>query len=60
MTKTLHCADLMPGCDYVAKGDSEQDVLQQAAEHARTVHNISEITPELAAQVQSKIRDEAA
>jgi len=60
MAKTLHCADLMPGCDYVVKGDSEQDVLQQAAEHARTVHNISEITPELAAQVQSKIRDEAA
>jgi len=60
MAKTLHCADLMPGCDYVARGDSEQDVLQQAAEHARTVHNISEITPELAAQVQSKIRDEAA
>ena len=59
MAKTLHCADLMPGCDYVAKGDSDQDVLRQAAEHARTVHNIAE-TPELAAQVQSKIRDEAA
>ena len=60
MAKTLHCGDLMPGCDYVAKGDSEQDVLQQAAEHARTVHSIAEITPELVAQVQSKIRDEAA
>lgn len=60
MAKTLHCADVMPGCDYVAKGDSEQDVLQQAAEHARTVHNVAEITPELVAQVQSKIRDEAA
>lgn len=60
MAKTLHCADVMPGCDYVAKGDSEQDVLQQAAEHARTVHNVAEITPELVAQVQAKIRDEAA
>ena len=60
MAKTLHCADVMPGCDYVAKGDSDQDVLQQAAEHARTVHNIAEITPELAAQVQSRIRDDAA
>ena len=60
MPKILRCSDLMPGCDYVAKGDSEQDVLQQAAEHARTVHNINEITPELANQVQSAIRDEAA
>lgn len=60
MAKAMHCSDLMPGCDYVAKGNSEQDVLQQAAEHARTVHNINEITPELAAKVQSAIRDEAA
>lgn len=60
MAKTLHCDDIMPGCDYVAKGDSESDVLRQAAEHARTVHSIAEITPELVAQVQSKIRDEVA
>jgi predicted small metal-binding protein len=60
MAKVLRCSDLMPGCDYVAKGESEQDVLRQAAEHARTVHNINEITPERANQVQSAIHDEAA
>ena len=60
MAKVLRCDDVMPGCDFVAKGDTEQEVLQQAAAHASSVHNVSEITPELADQVKSAIRDEAA
>lgn len=60
MSKILRCADIVPGCDYVAHGESEWDVLRQAAEHARTVHNLSEITPELADKVRSVIHDEAA
>jgi len=60
MSKILRCADIVPGCDYVAHGESESDVLQQAAEHARTVHQVSEISPELADKVRSVIRDEAA
>src|SRR5882762_7720257 len=60
MAKVLHCNDVVPDCDYVAKGESEQDVMQQAAEHARIAHNVGEVTPELADKVRSAIRDEAA
>jgi predicted small metal-binding protein len=60
MAKALHCNDLMAGCEFVARGESEQEVLQAAAEHARTAHNLAEITPELADKVKSAIRDEAA
>ena len=60
MAKVLHCSDVVPNCDYVAKGESEQEVLQQAAEHARTAHNVGEVTPELADKVRSAIRDQAA
>jgi len=60
MAKVLHCNDVVPNCEYVARGDSEQEVLQQAAEHARTAHNIADVTPELADEVRSAIRDEAA
>ena len=60
MSKVLRCGDVVPGCDYVAHGDSESDVLRQAAEHARTAHNVNEISPELADKVRSAIRDEAA
>lgn len=60
MTKTMHCADVVGSCDFVARGDSEQEILQQASEHARTAHNITEITPEVVEKVRAAIRDEAA
>ena len=58
MSKILRCNELMPGCPYEAKGATQEAVMGQAAEHARTVHNISQISPELAQQVRGAIRDE--
>ncbi|MFZ0293467.1 MAG: DUF1059 domain-containing protein [Candidatus Sulfotelmatobacter sp.] len=60
MTKVLRCNDVVGSCDFVARGESEQDILQQAAEHARSAHQVNEVTPELAEKVRSAIRDEAA
>jgi predicted small metal-binding protein len=58
MAKVLRCNDLMPGCPYETKGATEDDVLAQAAEHAKTVHGITEIPVGMMAQVQSAIQDE--
>jgi predicted small metal-binding protein len=60
MTKVLRCNDVVGSCDFVARGESEQDILQQAAEHARSAHQVNEVTLELAEKVRSAIRDEAA
>lgn len=60
MSKLLRCADVVGNCDFVARGDSEEDILRQAASHAQSAHNIREITPEVAAKVKAAIRDEAA
>ena len=60
MTKVLRCNDVVGSCDFVARGESEQDILQQAAEHARSANQVNEVTPELAEKVRSAIRDEAA
>ena len=60
MPKVMSCNDVVGNCDFVARGESEQDILRQAAEHARTVHQVNEVTPELADKVKSAIRDEAA
>lgn len=46
MAKVLKCGDLNPGCTFEARGNSEDEVLKQAAEHARTRHNMKEISPE--------------
>ena len=58
MPKTLHCRDVGPDCDFVARGDSEEDLMRQVAEHARTVHNIDPVPPELAQKARSVIRAE--
>jgi len=57
MAKQLKCGDLMPGCDFVAKGATEDEVLNKAAEHAKTAHGIQQVTPELAAKVKGAIKD---
>jgi predicted small metal-binding protein len=48
----------MPGCNWEARGDSELDVLMQAAEHAKSAHNLSDFSPALIAQVRNAIHDE--
>lgn len=56
MAKELRCRDVGLDCDYQARGNSEDEVLRQAAEHARNVHRIQEMPPELAAKVKAAIR----
>lgn len=58
MAKSLHCSDVIPGCTYVVRGATEEEVMRQAAEHARIEHNIRRITPEITAMVRAAIRDE--
>jgi predicted small metal-binding protein len=58
MAKVLRCNDLMPGCTWEGRGNTEAEVLMQAAEHAKTAHNLTEISPEMISQVRGAIRDE--
>jgi predicted small metal-binding protein len=56
MAKQLRCRDVGLNCDFEARGDTVQEVLQQASEHARSVHQITDMPPELAAKVQAAVR----
>jgi predicted small metal-binding protein len=55
--KVLYCRDVGFDCQGVVRAESEEELLRQVAEHAQTVHDI-EVTPELAEQVKSLIRNE--
>jgi predicted small metal-binding protein len=55
--KVLRCRDVGFDCDGEIRGQSEEEVLRLAAEHAQTQHGI-QVTPELATQVRRQIRDE--
>ena len=57
MTKVLKCGDLMPGCPYEARGETEDEVVQKAGAHAKADHDL-EVTPELVEQVRGAIREE--
>ena len=56
--KTLHCRDAGFDCGYEIQAQSEEEVLRQAAEHARMVHQV-QVTPDMAAQIRKLIRDKA-
>jgi predicted small metal-binding protein len=58
MAKILECAKVDPssGCQHVIRGETEEEVLKKAAEHAKE-HGIHEVTPELIERVKANIRD---
>ena len=57
MPKTLSCKDVGVDCDATFTGETEEEIMTQAAEHARTEHGFNEIPPELAEKARSAIQD---
>jgi len=57
MEKRLSCRDVGVDCDFIACGKTEDEVMWKAADHARTSHNMSEISKEVHDKVRSAIRD---
>ena len=60
MAKELHCADVMPesGCQEVIRGQDENEVMSKASEHARTAHDMTQMTPEIESKVRSAIHEQ--
>ena len=56
--KVVECAKVDPssGCNYVVRGDTVEEVLQNAAAHAKE-HGIHEVSPEMMELVKAKIHD---
>jgi len=55
--KTLHCADAGFTCAAVIHAETEEEVLTQAAEHAKTVHGTT-VTPEMVDQIKTLIKED--
>lgn len=56
MAKVLRCGELFPGCSVEARGESEDEILQQAAAHAKRDHGVTEIDAATLAKVKAAIR----
>jgi predicted small metal-binding protein len=60
MTKVIRCREVGVDCDFEARGETEQEVLNKCVEHGRSAHGIQELPPELAEKVRAAIHEEAA
>ena len=58
MAKVLTCREVGMDCDFVARGNSEEEIMVQAATHARKDHGFENIPPEVVEKVKAAIRDE--
>jgi predicted small metal-binding protein len=59
MAKTMSCRDVGPDCDFVARGETDDEIMGQVAEHARSAHGMAEVPAELAQKAKASIKDEA-
>jgi predicted small metal-binding protein len=58
MSKVISCRDVGVDCDFEARGETEQEIMQKCAEHGRSAHGMTELPADLAAKVKAAIRDE--
>lgn len=56
--KTITCRDAGFDCDYIVKGETEEEVMKRGAEHAMKDHDMKEedITLEFKEKVRGLIR----
>ncbi len=58
MGKILKCKDVGVDCDFEVRGKDESEIMQKAAEHAKSCHQGVQLTPELQAKLKASIKDE--
>ena len=56
MGKVLRCGELFPGCAVEARGETEEEILKQAAEHAKRDHGVVQIDAGTLEKVKAAIR----
>lgn len=55
--KEFRCGDVVPGCDYVTRGDSDEEIMRNVQPHAARAHGLNPVPAEIAEKVRSAIRE---
>ena len=58
MAYKFDCTHVVPGCEGTVRGDSEEEVLQAAAEHASGAHGMDDLPDEVVEKVKASIVEE--
>jgi len=57
--KDFHCKDMGQGtCGFIARGNTEDDVIKQAKSHAQSAHQM-QLNPDMEKQARTLIHDES-
>ena len=58
MAKVLYCNNLVPGCKFEARGNCEEEVLAEIADHIAIAHNMVNISDEILEMISKAIQEE--
>jgi predicted small metal-binding protein len=58
MAKIMKCRSVGLDCDFVARGETEDQVMQKVAEHAKKDHGMSNIPADVVTKVKAAIHNE--
>ncbi len=58
MEKIIKCRDVGYDCDGVIRAKTEEEALNMAAAHAKQVHGLNEVTPEVVEKIKSVMTEE--
>ena len=53
--KQFACSSVVPGCDGVVTGESEDELLAAASSHAEQAHGMTEIPADVVTQIRAGI-----
>lgn len=57
MPKKFACSDVISGCNWSTIAKDEADLFHKISEHAKHVHQMTEIPDEILQKVKSKIQE---
>ncbi len=57
MAKYIRCTDVGVDCDFEARADTLNELMEKCSAHARSAHNMTEIPDDLKERVLAAIRD---
>ena len=58
MAKVMKCRAVGLDCDFVARGENDEQIMTQVAEHAKKDHGMQTISQDVAEKVKASIHEE--
>ena len=57
MAKSISCADTGVNCSWSTTTETEEEIMNRVAQHAKEDHPDLEVTPELVVKIKSLIKE---